>query len=160
MNEEKPKEANEFDVNACVLASDLKPWKQAKNIIGRGTNAIFVAVVTKKTYDPITCHILCGGRPVIMTLISHSGTTFIYASVNFAAIGRNMIGKMMVDVVIAPNMPWIVDLHFQKHPKLDELISAHWNLEQINAVMESAKTGLAHRNIIILRWQKIGKIQK
>ncbi|MDO7735760.1 MAG: zinc-binding dehydrogenase, partial [Planktomarina temperata] len=53
--------------------------------------------------------------------------------------------------VIQRDIPWIVDLYRQGRLKLDELISAHWSLAQINEAIADTKTGSAKRNVILFK---------
>jgi S-(hydroxymethyl)glutathione dehydrogenase/alcohol dehydrogenase len=54
----------------------------------------------------------------------------------------------MGGAVIQRDIPWIVDLYSQGRLKLDELISGHWPLAQINEAIADTKTGSAKRNVI------------
>ncbi len=46
-------------------------------------------------------------------------------------------------------MPWLVNLYQQGRLKLDELITAHYPLAQINQAIESMEKGEALRNVIV-----------
>ena len=80
-----------------------------------------------------------------------TGAASSYEAGNFAAASQSMIGSKMGDVVIQRDIPWIVDLYRQGRLKLDELISAHWSLDQINAAIADTKTGSAKRNVILFK---------
>jgi Zn-dependent alcohol dehydrogenase len=60
-----------------------------------------------------------------------------------------MIGSKMGDVVIARDIPWLVDLYQQDRLKLDELVSRTWPLDQINDAIADTKSGAAKRNVIV-----------
>jgi Zn-dependent alcohol dehydrogenase len=60
-----------------------------------------------------------------------------------------MIGSKMGDVVIARDIPWLVDLYQQDRLKLDELVSRTWTLGQINDAIADTKSGAAKRNVIV-----------
>jgi Zn-dependent alcohol dehydrogenase len=53
-------------------------------------------------------------------------------------------------VVLARDIPWMVDLHGQGRLKLDELISRRWPFEQINEAIADTNRGQARRNVLTL----------
>ncbi len=66
-----------------------------------------------------------------------------------AALGQGMIGSKMGDVVLARDIPWLVDLYAQGRLKLDELISGRWKLDEINEAIANTRSGAARRNVIV-----------
>jgi len=148
MSEEKLAIAKEFGATDGVLATDDKPWRAAKKAIGRGADAVFVTVGAIPAYDTAPQYLANGGK-VIMVGMPHSGAMSTYEPVMLAATGQGMVGSKMGDVVIARDIPWMVDLYEQGRLKLDELISGRWSLEQINEAIADTKTGSAKRNVIV-----------
>jgi S-(hydroxymethyl)glutathione dehydrogenase/alcohol dehydrogenase len=148
MSEEKLAIAKEFGATDGVLATDEKPWRAAKKAIGRGADAVFVTVGAIPAYDTAPQYLANGGK-VIMVGMPHSGAMSTYEPVMLAATGQGMVGSKMGDVVIARDIPWMVDLYEQGRLKLDELISGRWSLEQINEAIADTKTGSAKRNVIV-----------
>lgn len=150
MSEEKLNDARDFGATDGVLATDPKPWRAAKEVMGRGADAVIVTVGAIPAYDQAPQY-LAGGGHVIMVGMPHSGATSTYEPVNFAAAGQGMIGSKMGDTVIRRDIPWMMDLYGQGRLKLDELISNRWRLDQINEAFADTKTGTARRNVILLR---------
>jgi S-(hydroxymethyl)glutathione dehydrogenase/alcohol dehydrogenase len=148
MSEEKLAMAREFGATDGVLATDEKPWRAAKGALGRGADAVFVTVGAIPAYDQAPQYLANGGK-VIMVGMPHSGAHATYEPVMLAATGQGMVGSKMGDVVIARDIPWMVDLYEQGRLKLDELISGRWTLEQINEAIADTKTGAAKRNVIV-----------
>jgi len=148
MNEEKLAAAKEFGATDGVLASDGKPWKQAKDIIGRGADAVFVTVGAISAYDTAPRYLAYGGK-VVAVGMPKSGDKAIYEPVMMSAVGQGMIGTKMGDVVIKRDIPWIVDLYQQGRLKLDELISGRYRLEEINDAFADTRSGVARRNVIL-----------
>lgn len=148
MSEEKLAIAKEFGATDGVLATDEKPWRAAKKAMGRGADAVFVTVGAIPAYDTAPQYLANGGK-VIMVGMPHSGAMSTYEPVMLAATGQGMVGSKMGDVVIARDIPWMVDLYEQGRLKLDELISGRWSLEQINEAIADTKTGSAKRNVIV-----------
>ncbi|MGJ8621369.1 MAG: Zn-dependent alcohol dehydrogenase [Yoonia sp.] len=148
MSEEKLAIAKDFGATDGVLATDDKPWRAAKAAMGRGADAVFVTVGAIPAYDTAPKYLANGGK-VIMVGMPHSGAMSTYEPVMLAATGQGMVGSKMGDVVIARDIPWMVDLYQQGRLKLDELISGRWSLEQINEAIADTKTGSAKRNVIV-----------
>ncbi|MFO8126183.1 zinc-binding dehydrogenase [Yoonia sp.] len=148
MSEEKLAIAKEFGATDGVLATQEKPWRQAKAAMGRGADAVFVTVGAIPAYDTAPQYLANGGK-VIMVGMPHSGAMSTYEPVMLAATGQGMVGSKMGDVVIARDIPWMVDLYEQGRLKLDELISGRWSLDQINEAIADTKTGSAKRNVIV-----------
>ncbi len=148
MSEEKLAIARDFGATDGVLGTDPKPWQSAKQAMGRGADAVFVTVGATPAYDTAPRYLANGGK-VIMVGMPHSGAMSSYEPVMLAATGQGMVGSKMGDVVIARDIPWMVDLYEQGRLKLDELISGRWSLDQINEAIADTKTGSAKRNVIV-----------
>ncbi|QFT99239.1 S-(hydroxymethyl)mycothiol dehydrogenase [Roseovarius sp. THAF8] len=150
MTEDKLADAKAFGATDGVLASQDKPWRAAKQAMGRGADAVLVTVGAARAYDEAPRYIAGGGK-VIMVGMPASGSESTYEAANFAAAGQSMVGSKMGDVVIRRDIPWMVDLYQQGRLKLDELISNRWTLDQINDAIADTKSGTARRNVIMLR---------
>lgn len=149
MSAEKLDVAQEFGATHGVLATDPKPWKAAFDALGgRGADAVIVTVGAIPAYDQAPRYLGQGGK-VIMVGMPHSGALSSYEPVVLAALGQQMVGSKMGDVVIQRDIPWMVDLYTQGRLKLDELISGRWRLDQINEAIADTKTGSARRNVIV-----------
>ena len=148
MSPEKLAIAKEFGATDGVLATDDKPWRAAKEAMGRGADAVFVTVGAIPAYEHAPRYLATGGK-VIMVGMPASGAMAAYEPVMLAATGQGMVGSKMGDVVISRDIPWMVDLYQQGRLKLDELISNRWPLEQINEAIADTRTGSAKRNVIL-----------
>jgi Zn-dependent alcohol dehydrogenase len=139
--------AMDFGATHGVLATSEAPWEDAKAALGRGADAVFVTVGAAGASTTAPNYLAAGGK-VIMVGMPATGATSTYEAGNFAAASQSMIGSKMGDAVIQRDIPWIVDLYSQGRLKLDELISGHWPLAQINEAIADTKTGSAKRNVI------------
>ena len=148
MSEEKLEIAKSFGATDGVMATQDQPWKASYKAIGRGADAVIVTVGAIPAYNEAPRYLATGGK-VIMVGMPHSGAMATYEPVVLAAIGQGMIGSKMGDAVIKRDIPWMVDLYQQGRLKLDELISGHWSLDQINEAIADTKTGAAKRNVIV-----------
>lgn len=148
MTEDKLEIAREFGATDTVLASEGKPWREAKKAMGRGADAVFVTVGVSAVYDSAPRYLAYGGK-IVMVGMPKSGERSTYEPVMMSAVNQGMVGSKMGNVVIKRDIPWMVDLYQQGRLKLDELISGRWQLEQINEAIADTKTGTARRNVIL-----------
>ena len=148
VSEDKLADARAFGATDGVLATGETPWRDAKAIMGRGADAVFVTVGAIPAYEQAPRY-LAGGGQVIMVGMPHSGAEATYEPVNFAAAGQGMVGSKMGEVVIKRDIPWMIDLYDQGRLMLDELISNRWTLDQINEAIADTKSGGARRNVIV-----------
>ena len=148
MTPEKLEIAREFGATDGVLATEAKPWSAAKKIIGGGADYVFIAVGAIAAFDTAPRYLAAHGK-MVMVGMPHSGQKSTYEPVVVAAVAQQMIGSKMGDVVLARDIPWMVDMYRQGRLKLDELISGRWRLDQINEAIADTKTGAARRNVII-----------
>ncbi|MCP3970555.1 MAG: Zn-dependent alcohol dehydrogenase [Rhodobacteraceae bacterium] len=148
MTEAKLDIAREFGATDGVLATEAKPWSAAKKILGAGADYVFVTVGAPKAFETATRYLAAHGK-MVMVGMPHSGDMVSYEPVVVAAVAQQMIGSKMGDVVLARDIPWMVDLYQQGRLKLDELISGRWRLEQINEAIADTRTGAARRNVIV-----------
>ncbi len=148
MSEEKLAIARTFGATDTVLATAETPWRVAKAAIGRGADVVLVTVGIAAVYDTAPRYLAYGGQ-VIMVGMPATGALSSYEPANFAAVGQRLVGSKMGDVVIARDIPWMVDLYQQGRLKLDDLVSDTWALEDINAAIADTKTGSAKRNVIV-----------
>ncbi len=153
LSAEKLDIAREFGATDGVLATDPKPWKAAHAAAGRGADAVFVSVGAIAAYDAAPRYLAPQGK-VVLVGMPHSGDTSSYEPVILAALGEGMIGTKMGDVVLARDIPWMVDLWRQGRLKLEELVSGRWSLEQINEAIADTNSGAARRNVIVFPTQK------
>ncbi|HBZ44298.1 MAG TPA: zinc-binding dehydrogenase [Maritimibacter sp.] len=151
MTEEKLAMAKEFGATHGVLATDEKPWSQAKKIGGgRGADAVFVTVGAAPVYDAAPRYLAPGGD-VIMVGLPHATEKAKYSPLAMGNAAQGIQGTMMGNTVISRDIPWMVDMYDQGRLKLDELISNRFKLEEINEAIASTKSGSAKRNVIVLK---------
>ncbi|MGR3372523.1 MAG: Zn-dependent alcohol dehydrogenase [Pseudooceanicola nanhaiensis] len=150
MLDEKLEVAKEFGATDVVSAREQKPWKQVKEILGRGADAVLVTVGVDAVYNQAPLYLAAGGN-VVMVGMPHGDKTSSYSPLIMANQGQGFVGSKMGDVVIKRDIPWIIDLYKQGRLKLDELISGRYRFDQINDAIENTKTGAARRNVIVMR---------
>lgn len=141
-------DARAFGATDAVLASDKRPWRAAKLALGGGADHVFVTVGAMRAYDEAWRYLGSRGTAYAVGM-PHSGDLSSYEPVMVAATGQAMRGSLMGEVVLARDIPWMVDLYGQGRLKLDELITKRWSLSQINDAVADTKAGKARRNVIV-----------
>ncbi len=86
-----------------------------------------------------------------MVGMPHSGQMSTYEPVMLASSGQGMKGTKMGDVVLARDIPWLVDMYRQDRLKLTELVSKRWTFDQINEAIADTRAGNARRNAIVFK---------
>ncbi len=148
---DKLEAAREFGATDTVLASEDKPWRQVRKITaGHMADAVFVTVGAIAAYETAPRYLAAGGR-VVAVGMPHSGARAGYEPVILAATGQGVLGTKMGDVVLARDIPWLVDLYQQGRLELDALISGRWALEDINEAIADTRTGAARRNVVMFK---------
>jgi len=150
MSAEKLAMAAEFGATDGLLATDPAPWDALRTLTGRGADAVIVTVGVKSAYASAAHYLARGGR-IVMVGMPPSGHNVEIDPGTMAAWGQGAIGSKMGDVVLARDIPWMVDLYRQGRLKLDELISGRWPLSRINEAIADTKSGAARRNVIVLK---------
>ncbi len=145
---DKLEDAKAFGATDGVLASDGDPAKAVHTLLGKGADAVFVTVGITTVFNAAPDYLGPGGR-VVLVGIPPSGETATYAPDIISSAGQSLIGSKMGDTVLGRDIPWLTGLYKQGRLKLDELISAHWSLDQINEAIADTKGGAARRNVIV-----------
>ncbi|MDG3042846.1 alcohol dehydrogenase catalytic domain-containing protein [Roseicyclus marinus] len=144
----KLEDAMAFGATDTIAATDPKPWRKLLQITGGRLAAhVFVTVGAIPAYD-VAPRLLAPGGTAYAVGMPHSGARASYEPVILAALGQGLRGTKMGDVVLARDIPWMVDLHAQSRLKLDELVSRTWRFEQINDAIADTKAGQARRNVL------------
>ncbi len=143
----KLEDARAFGATDGVLASDPKPWRAVRDILGRGADAVIVAVGSVRAYEDAPRYLAPGGR-VVAVGMPPSGATAPVEPVILAYAGQGVIGSHMGDVVLRRDIPWMVDLWSQGRLLLEELVSRTWSLDEINEAIADTRAGAVRRNVI------------
>ncbi|WP_158971782.1 Zn-dependent alcohol dehydrogenase [Chachezhania sediminis] len=145
---EKLEVAKEFGATDGILASNEKPWREAMAVMGKGADAVLVAVGAIQAYQTAPRYLARGGKMVIVGMPA-AGAKADYQPLALASTMQGYIGSFMGGVVIQRDIPWMVDLYQQGRLKLDQLISKRWSLDQINDAIADTNSGAARRNVIM-----------
>ena len=109
MNVEKLAAAKEFGAMMAFWPA-MANLKQAKDIIGRGADAVFAWLAR---FLPMTRPRAIWPKGKHVAVGMPKSDKAIYEPVMMSAVGQGMIGTKMGDVVIKRDIPWMVDLYQQ-----------------------------------------------
>ena len=141
-------DAMAFGATDTIPATDPKPWRRLAAITGGRLAAhVFVTVGAIPAYD-MALRLLAPGGTAHAVGMPHSGATSAYEPVILAALGQGLRGSKMGDVVLARDIPWMVDLYGQGRLKLDELVSGQWPFDRVNDAIADTRAGRARRNVL------------
>lgn len=114
---------------------------------GRGADYVFVTVGSPKALEQ-SFPLPCKHGTIIIVGLSGSIPITLPAS-NFVWNETRILTSWMGSTRLSIDVPRLVTLYQQGRLKLDELITAHYPLEQINDAIASLESGQALRNIIV-----------
>jgi S-(hydroxymethyl)mycothiol dehydrogenase len=142
-------DARAFGATDGILASEEKPWRRLREILG-GVLAthVFVTVGAIPAYDT-ALRLLAPGGTAYAVGMPHGGAMSDYEPVILAATGQGIRGSLMGEVVLSRDVPWMVDLWRQGRLELDALVSRRWRLDEINEAIADTKAARARRNVIV-----------
>ncbi|MEL7459865.1 MAG: zinc-binding dehydrogenase [Pseudomonadota bacterium] len=148
MSQDKLETARAFGATHGVLGGDGAAEAMAA-ILPRGADAVFVTVGHPAVYKGAGDYLAPGGR-LLAVGMPPTGSNVTYEPELLAYFGQSIIGSRMGNVVLARDIPWMVDLYEQGRLKLDDLVSGRWSLDEINDAIADTKSGAARRNVIVL----------
>jgi S-(hydroxymethyl)glutathione dehydrogenase/alcohol dehydrogenase len=126
-----------------------KPWRTVKALTGgRGADHVFVSVGVIPAYD-LAPRLLARGGTVYAVGMPHNSETTAVAPDMMAATGQGMRGSLMGDVVLARDVPWMVDLYGRGGWSSTRWSRGAGRLDQINEAIADTSAGKARRNVII-----------
>ncbi len=146
----KLEDARVFGATDGILASDGDLVEKLHALLGKGADAVFVAVGATSAFNSAPSLLAPGGR-VVLVGIPPSGELASYDPDIVASAGQMLLGAKMGDSVLARDIPWLTELYLQGRLKLDELITGRWSIDQINEAIADTKTGKARRNVIVFQ---------
>ncbi len=149
VNDDKLKAAKKFGATHTINSSKVDPVQAVKELTGgRGADYVFVTV----------------GNPAVMemspVLSAPRGLTVWVGIPNIKDVipvspfllfreERSIAGCWMGSTNLKNDIPKLVNMYQTGKLKLDELITKHYKLEDIDEAMEAVEQGKALRNVII-----------
>jgi S-(hydroxymethyl)glutathione dehydrogenase/alcohol dehydrogenase len=140
--------AKEFGATDVVNPADGDPVKQVRNLIGGGgVHHAFEAIGLKQTAEDAFRMIRPGGTATIIGMIP-VGTKIELHGPEFLR-EKKIQGSTMGSNRFRTDMPRYIDFYMQGRLKLDEMVSQHIQLEDINEAFAEMKKGEIARSVIM-----------
>ena len=139
--------ARKFGATDVVNAAEGDPMEQVKELTGGGVHYAFEAIGLKVTAEQAFGMLRTGGTATIIGMIppgdmvSLHGPEFLFE--------KKIQGSMMGSNRFRVDMPRFVELYLQGKLHLDDLVSSHIKLSDINDAFKALETGEVARNVIL-----------
>lgn len=94
-------------------------------------------------------YVFAAGGAVVIVGMTPTGVSADIDTTSLADSSQRILGSKMGSDRLAIDIPKLVGFHQQGRLKLDELVSNTYRLDQINEAIESARAGIARRNVVV-----------
>lgn len=147
---EKLEDARAFGATHGVLATEDKPYRAVKAVLGgRGADHVIVTTGAIEAFHTAPRYGAKGAKIVVVGM-PPSGEKAQYEPVVLAASGQSIVGSRMGDVVPRRDVPWLLTLWRQGRLDLDSLVSGRFSLDEINDAIAATDAGKARRGLIVM----------
>ena len=143
----KLKLAKKFGATDTVDATKGDVVEQIKELTGGGVHFSFEAIGLKETTEQAFEMLRPGGGAVVIGMVPYGTKIEIHAA-DFLQ-EKKLLGCAMGSNRFRVDMPRYVDFYLSGRLKLDDLLSEHITLEQINNALSELKSGEVARNVIL-----------
>jgi len=149
VSDAKLKTARNFGATHAFNPAKVDLRKRVKALTDRrGADFVFVTVGSKEAADQAYRLLARGGAAVLVGMPA-LGVKSEFDVLTLADNSQRILGSKMGSSNIQLDIPKLIDLYAQRRLKLDELITAHYPLEEINQAIASLARGEALRNVIV-----------
>ncbi|MDP6140882.1 MAG: alcohol dehydrogenase catalytic domain-containing protein [Arenicellales bacterium] len=115
---------------------------------GRGADCVFVAAGSAAALEQALQLVRRGGMVVLVGMTAE-GVTAQVDTLSLAGDAVQVVGSKMGRTDLATDIPQLVAHYQAGRLKLDELVSGHFVLEEINDAVDGVRRGKALRNVIV-----------
>jgi S-(hydroxymethyl)glutathione dehydrogenase/alcohol dehydrogenase len=130
-----------------VNAREVDAVEAVKDLTGGGADYSFEAIGTKATAEQCFQMIGRGGLATIIGMVP-LGTDLAIPAAELFMSEKKIQGSLMGSNQFRVDMPWFVELYLDGRLRLDEMVSAHRPLAEINEGYEDMRRGVATRTVI------------
>jgi S-(hydroxymethyl)glutathione dehydrogenase / alcohol dehydrogenase len=139
--------ARKFGATDVVNGKETDAVEAVKEISGGGVHYSFEAIGLKVTAEQAFNMLRNGGTATIIGMIPPGQQVAVHG-VDFL-FEKKLQGSFMGSNRFRVDMPRFVELYLQGRLHLDDMISSHIKLEDINDAMKQLETGEIARNVIM-----------
>ena len=150
VSDEKLATARAFGATHGVLASAPDVAADIRQLTdGRGADYVFVSVGAPQAFAEAPGYLAAGGAMVIVGMTGINDEVS-YMPINLASMNQRFLGSTMGQTVLARDLPLLYGHYASGRLKLDELITNRFSLDDINQALDSTRSGIAGRNVVIV----------
>jgi S-(hydroxymethyl)mycothiol dehydrogenase len=150
VSDQKLDDAKEFGATDVVRGDQVDVGAAVAALTGgRGADYVFVTVGSTAAIEQAIGIARKGGTVVVVGMTRTGDVVSIDGS-GFAGDGKRVIGSFMGSTDLKRDLPRLSQLYADGDLHLDQLITATYALDQINAAIASTRSGQARRNVIII----------
>ena len=141
--------AKRFGATDVVNAAECDPIEAVRELTdGRGVDYAFEVIGNPKTIVQAYRMVRAAGTAVIVGMAHHE-MEFSIPAQHFVASERQIIGSFYGSCQPRVDMPKLLNLYAEGKLKLDELITKHYQLDQINEAFTDMEAGENARGVIV-----------
>ena len=140
--------AREFGATDVIDASSGDVVEKIRDLTDDGVDYSFEAIGLKQTAEQCYQMLRPGGTATVIGMIPE-GTMIEIDAGGFLRRERKLQGSSMGSNRFRTDMPRYIEFYLQGRLKLDELVSQHMKLEQINEAFADMKGGNVARSVIL-----------
>ncbi len=149
ISEKKLNFAKNFGATDTVNAAEVDPVDAVRELTdGRGVDYAFEVIGNPETIVQAYRMVRAAGTAVIVGMAHHQKEFSIPAQ-HFVSTERQLIGSFYGSCHPRVDMPKLLNLYTEGKLKLDELITRHYRLEQINEAFADMEAGENARGVIV-----------
>jgi S-(hydroxymethyl)glutathione dehydrogenase / alcohol dehydrogenase len=130
-----------------VNAREVNAVEAVKEITGGGVDYSFEAIGTKATAEQSYAMLGRGGVATIIGMVP-VGANLEIPGADLFMNEKRIQGSNMGSNQFRTDMPWFIELYLDGRLKLDEMVSAHRPLSEINEGYDAMRQGIATRTVI------------
>ncbi len=149
IQESKKQAATKFGATHFISAKDSDAYQKICNITQKeGADYVFISVGVQKAIEDGLYYVTPLGTVI---LVGMPGTG-VNASIDPDTIANNNLtikGSKMGEAIIHKDVPILLDFYKRKKILLDELVTNHYELGQINEAIDLSRSGAVLRNVIM-----------
>lgn len=144
---EKLETALRLGATHAVNARETDAVQAVKDLTGGGVDYSFEAIGTKTTAEQAYMMLGRGGTATIIGMVP-VGQNLEIPGADLFMNDKRIQGSLMGSNQFRNDMPWYCDLYLDGRLKLDEMVSAHRPLEEINEGYDQMRKGIGTRTVI------------
>lgn len=139
--------ARTFGATDVINAAEGDAVEQVMEMTGGGVHYAFEAIGLKRTAEQAFEMLRPGGTATLIGMIPYGEKIELHGA-DFL-MEKKVIGCSMGSNRFRVDMPRYVDFYLAGKLKLDDLLSSHIKLEDVNEALQALKTGAVARNVIM-----------